>query len=93
MKKYFTIALVLFLLVTFSGIVLAEKITVLYEGSPEKQVEKSVKSNTVKEDKLAAKRIRDRADSNMTNYNSRTNEQMIRYRQFDDGEGEVKTGN
>ncbi len=93
MKKYFTIALVLFLLVTFSSIVLAEKITVLPEGSPEKQVEKSVKSNTVKEDKLAAKRIRDRANSSMTNYNSRADEQMIRYRQFDDGEGEVKTGN
>jgi len=92
MKKYFTIALAALLLITFSGIVLAEKITVLHEGSPEKQVENSLKANSLKEDKLSAKRIRGRADSNITSYHRRTDEQMIRYRQFDDGEGEVKTG-
>jgi len=79
-------------MVTFSGIVLAEKITVLREASPEKRVENSVQFNIVQEDKLSAKRVRDRADSKITNYNSRADEQMIRYRQFDDGDGEVKTG-
>jgi hypothetical protein len=38
------------------------------------------------------KRIKDRTDSNSTSYNSRANEQMIRYRQFGNGEGELKTG-
>ena len=38
------------------------------------------------------KSIKDRADSNSISYNNRANEQMIRYRQFDDGEGELKTG-
>ena len=77
------------MLVAFSGFALAEKIIVQHEVSQDKQKD-NVKLNVAKENRLSSKRIRDRIDSNIE-IKGTVNDRMIRYKQFNDGEGEVKT--
>lgn len=90
MKKYVKIAVFTLLLVAFSGIALAERITVQQEVSQERQQD-SVMSNVVKENRLSSKGIRDRMDASSTDFKGTANGQRVKYRQFKDGEGEVKT--
>ncbi|MFO7568200.1 MAG: hypothetical protein R6W75_00245, partial [Smithellaceae bacterium] len=63
MGKYIKIAILILMLVVFSSIALAEKITVRHEVSQEKQQERIVTSNFENENRLSSKRIKDRADS------------------------------
>jgi len=91
MKKYVKIVVLILMLVAFSGIALAEEIIVQNEVSQEKQHENSVTSNVTKENRLSSKRIKDKMDSSNTVFKGTDNKQMIKYKQFNDGEGDVKT--
>jgi hypothetical protein len=91
MKKYVTIVLLTFMFFAFSGFALADKITIQNEVSLKKQQGNTPTSPAGKENRLSSKRIKDKIDAGRTSGNSSTNERMIRYKQFPDGEGEVKT--
>jgi len=94
MKKYVNIGVLTLMLVAFSGIAFAEKMTVQHEVSQDKQQNNSVTTNVVKknkENKLSSKRIKDKVDSSNTDLKGTANKQMTKYRQFNDGEGEIKT--
>jgi len=93
MKRYVTIVLLTFMFLAFSGVALADKITIQNEVSLEKQQGNTPTSPAGKENKLSSKRIKDKIDADQTGANSSTNERMIRYKQFPDGEGEAKTKN
>ena len=93
MEKYIKIAVLILMLVAFSSIALAEKITARHEVSQEKQQEKIVTSNVKKENRLSSKRIKDKADSINTDTKGTVNKLMIQYKQFNDGEGDVKNKN
>jgi len=90
MKKYVKITVITLMLVSFSCIALAEKITVQHEVSQEKQQDNSVTTNVVKENRLSSKRIKDKMDANSVEFKGKSNERMMRYRQFNDGDGKVK---
>ena len=92
MKKYLKIIVVTLMMATFSGIALSETITVRSEVFQEKQQENSVTSNVTNANTLSSKRAKDKADSNITNKGT-DNKKMIKYKQFNDGEGDVKTKN
>jgi uncharacterized protein YcfL len=89
MKKYFIIIVLTLLLAAFSGVALSETITVRSEVLQEKQQENSVTSNVEKSNRLSSKRTKDKADSNITNKGT-DNKKMIKYKKFNDGEGELK---
>lgn len=89
MKKYLIIIVVTLMMVTFAGIALSETITVRSEVLLENQQENSVTSNVTKANTLSSKRTKDKADSNITNKGT-VNKKMIKYKQFNDGEGALK---
>ena len=88
MEKYIKIAMLILMLVAFSSIALAEKITARHEVSQEKQQEKAAVKN---ENRLSSKRTKDRADSINTDSKGTVNKRMIKYKQFKDGEGDLKS--
>jgi hypothetical protein len=91
MEKYIKIAVLILMLVAFSSIALAENITARHEVSQEKQQEKILTSNFKNENRLSSKRIKDKADSINTDSRGTVNERMIKYKQFKDGEGDLKS--
>ena len=91
MEKYIKIAVLILMLVAFSSIALAEKITARHEVSQEKQQEQMVTSSFKHENRLSSKRIKDKADSININSRATVNERMIKYKQFKDGEGDSKS--
>lgn len=94
MKQYVTIGVLTLMLFAFSGIAFAEKMTVQHEVSQDKQENNSVTTNVMKKNKgnrLSSKRIKDKVDSSNTDLKGTANTQMMKYRQFNDGEGEIKT--
>ncbi|MEE9911678.1 MAG: hypothetical protein K4571_08125 [Deltaproteobacteria bacterium] len=93
MKNYIKIILIAFMLAAFSGIALAEKITVRHEVSQEVQQGNAVTPGVQKEYRLSSKRVKDKADSAQTDVSRSAGDRMIRYQQFNDGEGEAKTRN
>ena len=93
MKKYVTIILLTFMLLAYSGVALADKTTIQNEVSLEKQQGNRPTSPAGKENRLSSKRINDKIDADQTGANNATNERMIRYRQFPDGEGVAKNKN
>ena len=90
MEKYIKIAVLILMLVAFSSIALAEKITVRHEVAQEEQQE-NVTSNSKNENRLSSIRIKDKADSVNTDSRGTVNERMIKYKQFKDGEGDLKS--
>lgn len=91
MRKKIKTAFLAFMLVAFSGMASAETIIVQPEVPQEKQKEIILKFNAVRDNGLPAKRIRDRLDSGDRQFKGASDKHMTRYRQFDDGEGVVKT--
>lgn len=91
MKKYAIIILLSAILVAFSGLALADKITIQNEVSSEKTQKNAVTSDVQKANSLSSKRMKDKIDADQTNVNSSTGDRMIRYKKFNDGEGEAKT--
>lgn len=91
MRKYFKIAVLLLMMVAFSTIALAEKITVRHEVSQVQQQDKIVTSNFKHDNRLSSKKIKDKADP--VNMDSRgiVNDRMIKYKPFKDGEGDLKS--
>lgn len=89
MKKYLKILVLTLMFATFSGIALSETVTARSEVFQEKQQENSVTSNIEKSNRLSSKRTKDKADSSITNKGT-DNKKMIKYKQFKDGEGELK---
>ena len=90
MKKYLKIVVLTILTVAFSVVALAEEIIVQNEVSQEKQYENSSTSNVTKENRLSSKRTKDKMDSSNNVFKGTDNKKMIRYKQFNDGEGDVK---
>ena len=91
MKKYLKIVVLTILMVAFSVVALAEEIIVQNEVSQEKQHENSLTSNVTKENRLSSIRAKDKMDSSNTAFKGTDNKKMIKYKQFNDGEGDVKT--
>lgn len=91
MKKYIKIVVLTILMVVFSVVAVAEEIIVQNEVSQEKQNENSLKSNVTKENRLSSIRTKDKMDSSNTVFKGTDNKKMIQYKQFKDGEGDVKT--
>jgi hypothetical protein len=90
MKKYLIIALLTLMLAAFADIALAERITVQQEVSQEKQQD-SLTSSVVKENRLSSKKIKDKMNATSTDFKGTDKERRMKYMQFKDGEGEVKT--
>jgi hypothetical protein len=91
MKIYFKITALALMFVAFSGgIVLAAKITVQHEVSPEMQQQDVATINDVKENRLSSKRIKVKMNAGSTDFKGIVNEPMLKYRQFNDGEGDAK---
>jgi hypothetical protein len=90
MKKYVKIAVLTLLFAVFAGIALAERITVQQEVSQERKQD-SWTSNVVKENRLSSKKIKDKMDAARMDSKGTANERRMKYMQFKDGEGEVKT--
>lgn len=93
MKKYMPFVLTTFMFFALSGVALADKITIQNEVSLEKYEGNTAASPVKKENRLSSKRIKDKIDADQTNANSTNNERMIRYKRFQDGEGEAKAKN
>jgi hypothetical protein len=91
MKKYLKIVVLTILMVAFSVVAMAEAIIVQNEVSQEKQLENSLTSNVTKENRLSSTRTKDKKDSNNSVFKGADNKQMIKYKQFNDGEGDLKT--
>jgi hypothetical protein len=89
MKNILKIMVLTLILTAFSGVALSETITVRSEVLQEKQQENSVTSNVTKANTLSSKRTKDKADSNIIN-KGKDSKKMIKYKQFNDGEGELK---
>ncbi len=93
MKKYLIIVLMTCIFLAFSGVVLAGKITIQNEVSLEKQQGNTATSPVKKENRLSSKRSKDKVDADQTSTSSSSNERMIRYKRFEEGEGETKAKN
>lgn len=92
MKKCLSIVLTTFLLFALWGAALAGKMTIQNEASLEKREGNTATSPVKKESRLSSKRMKDKMGADEASTNSSGNERMIRYKRFEDGEGEAKTG-
>ena len=93
MKKYVKIVVFTLLMVAFSVVALADEIIVQHEVSQEKQHKNSLTSDVTKENRLSSIRTKDKMDLSNAVFKGIDNKKMIKYKQFNDGEGDVKTKN
>ena len=92
MKKCLSIVLTIFLFFALGGVALAGQMTIQNEVSVENRQGNTETSPVKKENRLSSKRMKDKPVADETSSNSSSNERMIRYKGFEDGEGEAKTG-